>query len=72
LGREPPGTSIEQKKIIQHRFLLSGSLIAAAWVIARTWLVIDLRLRYAVKIAAPLIKNYPGGKPGTESTGRPS
>jgi hypothetical protein len=48
---------IKQKKIVQHRFLLRGSLIAAAWVIiAPAWLVIDLRLRYAVKIAAPLIK----------------
>lgn len=56
MRRKQPGTSLEQKKIIQHRFLLRGSLIAAAWVIARAWLVIDLRLRYAVKIAAPLIK----------------
>jgi hypothetical protein len=46
---------LQQKKITQHRFLLWGSLIAAACVIAPAWLVIYLRMRYAVKIAAPLI-----------------
>ena len=46
---------LQQKKITQHRFLLWGSLIAAAFVIAPAWLVIYLRLRYAVKIATPLI-----------------
>ena len=56
MRREQPDTFLEQKQIVQHRFLLSGSLIAAACFIAPAWLVIDLRLRYAVKIAAPLIK----------------
>ena len=56
MRREQPGTFLEQKKISQHRFLLRGSLIAVACVIAPARLVIDLRLRYAVKIAAPLIK----------------
>lgn len=46
---------LQQQKIRQHRFLLWGSLIAAICVIAPAWLVIYLRLRYAVKIAAPLI-----------------
>ena len=56
MRRDQPGTFLEQKKISQHRFLLRGSLIAAACVIAPAWLVIDLRLLWAVKIAAPLIK----------------
>lgn len=46
---------LQQKKITQNRFLLWGSLIAAVCVITPAWLVIYLRLRYAVKIAAPLI-----------------
>ena len=56
MRREQPGTFLEQKKIVQHRFLLSGSPIAAACFIAPAWLVIDLKLRYAANIAAPLIK----------------
>jgi len=46
---------LRQRDIKTHRFLLWGSLIAAACVILPAWLVIYLRLRYAVKIAVPLI-----------------
>lgn len=46
---------VQQKRIRENRFLLWGSLIAAICVILPAWLVIFLRLRYAVKIAAPLI-----------------
>lgn len=46
---------LRQKDIKQNRFLLWGSLIAAVCVIVPAWLVIYLRLRYAVKIAAPLV-----------------
>ncbi|MCS5698583.1 hypothetical protein NZK32_05950 [Cyanobium sp. FGCU-52] len=44
-----------QKNIQRNRFLLWGGLIASVCVIVPAWLVIYLRLRYAVKIAAPLI-----------------
>jgi hypothetical protein len=46
---------VHHKQTSQHRFLLWGSLIAAVCVILPAWLVIYLRIRYAVKIAAPLI-----------------
>jgi len=45
----------QQKQIRENRFLFWGSIIAAICVILPAWLVIYLRLRYAVKIAAPLI-----------------
>jgi hypothetical protein len=43
------------KEIKAHRLLLWGALIAAICIILPTWLVIYMRIRYAVKIAAPLI-----------------
>ncbi|MFZ9753150.1 MAG: hypothetical protein ACO3B3_06330 [Cyanobium sp.] len=46
---------LNQNKITSNRFLFWAALIAAICVIMPAWLVIYLRLRYAVKIAAPLI-----------------
>lgn len=46
---------LRQRDIKANKFLLWGALIAAICVILPAWLVIYLRLRYAVKIAVPLI-----------------
>ena len=46
---------VRHKRIKGHRLLLWGGLIAAICVILPAWLVIYLRIRYAVKIAVPLI-----------------
>jgi hypothetical protein len=43
------------KQITGHRLLLWGALIAAICVILPTWLVIFMRIRYAVKIVVPLV-----------------
>ena len=43
------------KEIKSHRLLLWGGLIVAICVILPAWLVIYVRLRYAVKIVAPMV-----------------
>jgi len=45
----------QQKQIRENRFLFWGSIIPGICVILPAWLVFYLRLRYAVKIAAPQI-----------------